>query len=139
MEYSTLTAGEIQAKVARGEVSAEEICRAALKRIGDLNPKYKIFLAVDEGGALEAARRVDKKRAAGEKLGALAGVPVALKDNMLTKGFPTTCASKILDGWKPPYNATVVERLQAAEQKVGVKAIFEAEIESGDSLSGEEE
>jgi aspartyl-tRNA(Asn)/glutamyl-tRNA(Gln) amidotransferase subunit A len=115
MDYSTLSAGEIQGQVARGEVSAEEICRGARKRIAELNPKFKIFLAVDEAGALEAARLVDKKRAAGEKLGALAGVPVALKDNMVTKGFSTTCASKILDGWKPPYDATVVERLHAAD------------------------
>jgi aspartyl-tRNA(Asn)/glutamyl-tRNA(Gln) amidotransferase subunit A len=86
-----------------------------LGRISKLNPKYKIFLAVDEAGALEAARAVDKKRAAGQPLGPLAGVPVTLKDNLCTKGFSTTCASKILDGWKPPYSATVVERLQAAD------------------------
>jgi aspartyl-tRNA(Asn)/glutamyl-tRNA(Gln) amidotransferase subunit A len=122
MEYSTLSAGEIQGSVARGEVTAEAVCRGALERIGKLNPKLKIFLAVDEAGSLEAARAVDKKRAGGAALGPLAGVPVALKDNLCTQGFPTTCASKILDGWKPPYNATVVERLLAADAVVMGKA-----------------
>ncbi|NTV52351.1 MAG: Asp-tRNA(Asn)/Glu-tRNA(Gln) amidotransferase subunit GatA [Candidatus Firestonebacteria bacterium] len=122
MAYSTLSAGEIGGRVARGEVSAETICRASLERIAALNPQLKIFLAVDEAGSLAAAAAVDKKRAAGQKLGPLAGVPVTLKDNLCTKNFPTTCASKILDGWKPPYNAAVVEALQAADAVVMGKA-----------------
>jgi aspartyl-tRNA(Asn)/glutamyl-tRNA(Gln) amidotransferase subunit A len=114
MEYSTLSAVDIRERVVRGELKAEDLCRAVLDRIRALNPQLKIFLAVDEAGSLAAAREVDRKRAAGEVLGPLAGVPITLKDNLCTKNFSTTCASKILDGWKPPYNATVVERLKAA-------------------------
>jgi len=72
-----------------------------------------VFLYVDEEGARAAAHRVDERIARGEKL-PLAGVPVALKDNLCTEGVPTTCSSKILEGWRPPYTATVVERLLAA-------------------------
>ncbi len=114
MEYSTLSAVEMRERVVRGEVKAEELCRAALERIQAVNPRLKIFLAVDESGSLEQARDIDRRRAAGETLGPLAGVPVTLKDNLCTKNFSTTCASKILAGWKPPYNATVVERLRNA-------------------------
>jgi aspartyl-tRNA(Asn)/glutamyl-tRNA(Gln) amidotransferase subunit A len=69
---------------------------------------------VDRAGALAAARAVDDARAAGEELGPLAGVPIAVKDVLTTKGVPTTCASKILEGWRPPYDSTVVSRLRAA-------------------------
>jgi aspartyl-tRNA(Asn)/glutamyl-tRNA(Gln) amidotransferase subunit A len=69
---------------------------------------------VDTDGALTAARRIDAQRAAGEQLGPLAGVPLALKDVLTQRGVPTTCGSRILEGWRPPYDATVVRRLRAA-------------------------
>ncbi|MEW6516731.1 MAG: Asp-tRNA(Asn)/Glu-tRNA(Gln) amidotransferase subunit GatA [candidate division FCPU426 bacterium] len=112
--WSGLSARELRDRIARGEAKASEACEAGLARIRELDPKLKVFLAVDEAGARRAAEAVDRDVAAGRPLGPLAGVPVALKDNLCTAGFPTTCASRILEGWKPPYNATVVERIKAA-------------------------
>jgi aspartyl-tRNA(Asn)/glutamyl-tRNA(Gln) amidotransferase subunit A len=109
-----LSAAELGAKIAGGDVSAEEVTRAHLDRIAQVDDRVHAFLHVDTEGALAAARSVDAKRAVGEKLGPLAGVPIAVKDVIVTKGVPTTAASKILEGWRPPYDATIVTRLRAA-------------------------
>ena len=101
--------------IATGEVSAEEVTKAHLDRIGDVDDRVHAFLYVDTDSALAAAKRVDAKRAAGEKLGLLAGVPLALKDVLTQKGVPTTAGSRILEGWRPPYDSAVVERLRAAD------------------------
>src|SRR5438876_1221658 len=77
--------------------------------------KVRAFLHVDEASALEQARRVDGKRRSGQPLGALAGLPVAVKDVLCTRGQPTTCASKILKNFVPPYDAHVIGRLRAAD------------------------
>lgn len=114
VDWSALSARELRDRIRQGEVKAEAACEAGLARIRELDPKLKVFLAVDEAGARSAAQAVDRARIAGQALGPLAGVPVALKDNLCTAGFPTTCASRILEGWKPPYNAAVVERIKAA-------------------------
>ena len=112
--FQTPTATDIAAAVSSGSQSAAGIMDAALgaveAREGELNA-YNLVLA-DQARAAAAA--VDQKIAAGEDVGPLAGVPVAIKDNMCTTGVPTTCSSKILEGWVPPYSATVVERLAAA-------------------------
>ena len=108
------TAAETAAAIASGEVSAVEVAQAHLDRIGAVDEKVHAFLHVDTEGALSAARAVDAKRAAGEELGPLAGVPLALKDVFTTKGVPTTAGSKILEGWVPPYDATVTRRLKEA-------------------------
>jgi aspartyl-tRNA(Asn)/glutamyl-tRNA(Gln) amidotransferase subunit A len=108
------TAAETAAAVASGEVSAVEVAQAHLDRIGAVDEKVHAFLHVDTEGALSAARAVDAKRAAGEELGPLAGVPLALKDVFTTKGVPTTAGSKILEGWVPPYDATLTRRLKDA-------------------------
>ncbi|WP_053236135.1 Asp-tRNA(Asn)/Glu-tRNA(Gln) amidotransferase subunit GatA [Sandaracinus amylolyticus] len=100
--------------IAKGEVSAVEVARAALARITSLDAGIHAFLYVDAEGALAAAASVDRARAAGHALGPLAGVPVAVKDNLCQRGTPTTCASKILEGWIAPYDADVIERLRAA-------------------------
>ena len=100
--------------IAKGEVSALEVARHTLSRISGLDAGVRAFLYVDAEGALAAATAVDRARAAGAKLGALAGVPIAVKDNLCQRGTPTTCASKILEGWIAPYDAGVVERLRAA-------------------------
>jgi aspartyl-tRNA(Asn)/glutamyl-tRNA(Gln) amidotransferase subunit A len=113
-DVTRMTASEIAALVARGEVSAVEVTQAHLDRIAAVDDRVHAFLHVDAERALAAARAVDERRAAGEELGPLAGVPVAVKDVFTTKGVPTTCASKILEGWRPPYDATIVERLHAA-------------------------
>src|SRR5688572_23613794 len=91
-----------------------EIARAHLDRIAAVDDKVHAFLHVDAEGALAAARAVDERRAAGEALQPLAGVPVAVKDVITTRGVPTTAGSKILEGWRPPYDATIVERMRQA-------------------------
>jgi aspartyl-tRNA(Asn)/glutamyl-tRNA(Gln) amidotransferase subunit A len=108
------SAAELAAMVASGEASAVEVARAHLDRIAAVDERVHAFLHVDSEGAMAAAAEVDRRRAAGEDLGPLAGVPVAVKDVLATKGVPTTCASKILEGWRPPYDATVVRRLREA-------------------------
>ncbi|MEV0393071.1 Asp-tRNA(Asn)/Glu-tRNA(Gln) amidotransferase subunit GatA [Polymorphospora rubra] len=113
-DLTRLTATEIAAHVAAGEVSAVEVTRAHLDRIAAVDERVHAFLHVDADGALDAARAVDARRAAGEELGPLAGVPVAVKDVLTTRGVPTTAGSRILEGWRPPYDSTIVERLRAA-------------------------
>ncbi|MET8907195.1 Asp-tRNA(Asn)/Glu-tRNA(Gln) amidotransferase subunit GatA [Micromonospora sp. NPDC004551] len=113
-DLTRLTAAEIAGLVATGETSAVEVTQAHLDRITAVDEQVHAFLHVDTEGALAAARNVDERRAAGEDLGPLAGVPVAVKDVLTTKGVPTTVGSKILEGWRPPYDSTIVERLRAA-------------------------
>jgi len=108
------TAAELAAAIAAGEVSAAEVTQAHLDRIGAVDGEVKAFLHVAADDALAQARAVDRKRAAGDPLGALAGVPVAVKDLFATAGMPTTCGSKILEGWVPPYESTITQRLRKA-------------------------
>ncbi|MEU3016623.1 Asp-tRNA(Asn)/Glu-tRNA(Gln) amidotransferase subunit GatA [Nocardiopsis sp. NPDC007018] len=109
-----LTAAELGAAVKAGEVSAVEAATAYLDRIEAVDGDINAFLHVRRETALSQARDVDARRAAGADLGPLAGVPVAHKDVFTTKDMPTTAASKILEGWQPPYDATVTERLRGA-------------------------
>ena len=113
-EVTTWTADRTAASVASGDVSAVEVAQAHLDRIGAVDAKLHAFLHVDADGALAAAGAVDASRAAGRPLGPLAGVPLALKDVLAQQGIPTTCGSRILEGWRPPYDATVVSRLKRA-------------------------
>src|SRR4051794_37938907 len=113
-ELTRLTAAETAAVVASGEVSAVETTQAHLDRIAAVEGRVHAFLYVDTDGALAAARAVDERRAAGEPLGPLAGAPPALKDVVAMKGVPTTCGSRILEGWRPPFDATVTRRLREA-------------------------
>ncbi|MGC4890698.1 Asp-tRNA(Asn)/Glu-tRNA(Gln) amidotransferase subunit GatA [Micromonospora sp. DT227] len=113
-DLTRLNAVDLAGLVANGDASAVEVTRAHLDRIGAVDDRVHAFLHVDSDGALAAARAVDERRAAGEELGPLAGVPVAVKDVLTTKGVPTTVGSKILEGWRPPYDSTIVERLRAA-------------------------
>jgi len=108
------TAAELAETIATGQASAVEVAQAHLDRIAKVDEKVHAFLHVDTEGALAAARAVDAKRAKGEKLGPLAGVPLALKDIFTTHNLPTTAGSKILEGWLPPYDATVTLRLREA-------------------------
>jgi aspartyl-tRNA(Asn)/glutamyl-tRNA(Gln) amidotransferase subunit A len=113
-ELTKKTAAELAAAIAAGEASAVEVTQAHLDRIGAVDGEVKAFLHVAADEALAQARAVDRQRAAGEPLGALAGVPVAVKDLFTTVGMPTTCGSKILEGWVPPYESTVTGRLRRA-------------------------
>ena len=110
----TGTAVEIAAAVRRGERSAREVVDEHLDAIAAREDELHTLnlLLADEARA--AADEIDRRVAAGEDPGPLAGVPVGLKDNMCTRGIPTTCSSKILDGWRPPYDATAVTRLREA-------------------------
>ncbi|WP_031505699.1 Asp-tRNA(Asn)/Glu-tRNA(Gln) amidotransferase subunit GatA [Streptomyces megasporus] len=114
-DLTRLTAAEIAERIASGETSAVEVTEAHLARIEAVDEKVHAFLHVDREGALARARAVDAKRSRGEKLGPLAGVPLALKDIFTTEGVPTTVGSRILEGWIPPYDATVTRRLKAAD------------------------
>ncbi len=108
------SATEMATALESGEVSSVELTKAHLARIDEVDSKVKAFLHVDKAGALAQAEDVDKRRKSGEKLSPLAGVPLALKDVMVQKGIPTTCGSKMLEGWRPPYDSTVVTRLKEA-------------------------
>ncbi|GAB6165298.1 Asp-tRNA(Asn)/Glu-tRNA(Gln) amidotransferase subunit GatA [Thermostilla marina] len=99
----------------KGEVSAVELTKACLDRIESHDETIGAFLTVDAEGALAQAEAVDRKRKAGEKLGRLAGLPVAVKDVLCTKDLPTTCASRMLADFRPPYDADVIERLRRAD------------------------
>jgi aspartyl-tRNA(Asn)/glutamyl-tRNA(Gln) amidotransferase subunit A len=107
------TAREIRDDVAAGRLSATEACEAALERIARVDPTLNAFQTVAAERALDRARALDRDRAALAAL-PLAGVPIALKDNLCTRGLTTTAGSRILDGYKPPYDATVVSRLERA-------------------------
>lgn len=108
------SAATLAGAIAEGEVSAREVTQAHLDRIAEVDDRVHAFLHVDAEGALATADDVDARRAAGDPIGPLAGVPLALKDIVAMKGVPTTCGSRILEGWRPPYDATVVECLRAA-------------------------
>lgn len=105
---------EIARRIAAGEITAAAVTAAFLERIGKHDPSLGAYLLVDDAGARGHAEMIDRLREANTPLGPLAGVPIALKDMIVTKGMVTTAGSKILEGWVPPYDATVVDKLRAA-------------------------
>jgi aspartyl-tRNA(Asn)/glutamyl-tRNA(Gln) amidotransferase subunit A len=115
MSLTDLTATELLSRLEGGQVSSTEVTRAYLDQIEKLDESVHAFLRVDADGALAQAASIDSRRAAGERIGALGGLPVAIKDLLCTKGEPTSCASRILESFSPPYDATVVARLRAAD------------------------
>ena len=106
------SASEMASALSKSEISSVELTQAHLDQISKVDPEVHAFLHVDTAGALAQAKDVDARRKAGEKLSPLAGVPLALKDVLVQKGIPTTCGSKMLEGWRPPYDSTVVTRLK---------------------------
>ncbi len=111
MDLMSLTAVELGKKIKDKEVTVKEAVEESLRRIENLEKDVNSFVTVDKEGALKQAEEVQKKIDAGELTGPLAGVPVAIKDNMCTKGLLTTCSSKILGNFVPTYTATAVEKL----------------------------
>ena len=118
MELFKKTASELSELLAKKEISAVELAKDVLERTKAVDDKVGAYITIAEESALAQAAAVDAKRAAGETLSALAGVPVAVKDNICTKGTLTTCASKMLYNFKPPYNATAVDKLAAHDMVV---------------------
>jgi len=106
------TAAQMSEALSAGSITSVELTEAHLAQIEKVDSKVHAFLHVDRENALAQARDVDAKRKNGEKLSALAGVPLALKDVLAQKGVPTTCGSKMLEGWRPPYDSTVVAKLK---------------------------
>ncbi|UCE49118.1 MAG: Asp-tRNA(Asn)/Glu-tRNA(Gln) amidotransferase subunit GatA, partial [Phycisphaerales bacterium] len=112
---NNLSAKELRDEIAVGQISSLEATKAVFERIRRFEPTIGAYVSTRQEAALQAAADVDKRLAAGESVGLLAGVPVAVKDNMCTTFGATTCASKILENFHAPYNATVVEKLIAAD------------------------
>src|SRR5690554_203908 len=113
-DLTRLSAAALSEKLQAGEVSSVEVTRAHLDRIAAVDGDVHAFLHVSSA-ALDTAQAVDDKRAAGEKLGPLAGVPIAIKDVLCTMDMPSTAGSRMLEGWVPPYDATVVRKLREAD------------------------
>ena len=106
---------EIQSRLQAGELSVTELVKDSLQKVGERDEKVKAFLTVDEEGALASAAKLDQKLAAGEKRGLLFGLPAGIKDNIVTEGLRTTCASQFLLNFDPVYDATVVKKLRSED------------------------
>lgn len=113
-ELITASAADLAGLLASRQLSARELTQAHLDRTAEVDGLIRAYLHVDGDGALAAADEVDRRRVAGEDLHPLAGLPIAVKDVVVTAGLPTTAGSRILEGWIPPYDATLVARLRAA-------------------------
>jgi aspartyl-tRNA(Asn)/glutamyl-tRNA(Gln) amidotransferase subunit A len=113
-ELTSWSAADLARAIANRETSSVEVTQACLDRIASIDGPVHAFLHVDRAGALEAAKASDARHEAGAPASPLDGVPVAVKDVVVTEGLPTTCGSRILQGWIPPYDATIVTRLRAA-------------------------
>ncbi|MEJ2194889.1 MAG: Asp-tRNA(Asn)/Glu-tRNA(Gln) amidotransferase subunit GatA [Ignavibacteriaceae bacterium] len=111
MELCNYSALELVKKLRKKEISAKEIVTSVLNRIGEKEHIYNAFITVTDELALKQAELADENLSKGEDISPLTGIPVAIKDNICTKGILTTCGSKILDSYKPPYNATAVQNL----------------------------
>ncbi|EOD00304.1 Asp-tRNA(Asn)/Glu-tRNA(Gln) amidotransferase subunit GatA [Caldisalinibacter kiritimatiensis] len=112
MDITKLTIHELRDMLRKGEISSEEIVKAYFDRIEETEAKLNSFISLNKEEAIKSAREIDKRLKNGEKLGDLAGIPVAIKDNIVTEGVKTTCGSKILENFVPPYDATVVKKLK---------------------------
>lgn len=112
MDLGKITAVQLSKMIQSGEITAVEAAQVSLKEIRQKEKDLNAFITVDEEKVLNTAREVQKGIENGELTGSLAGVPVAVKDNICTKGIKTTCASKMLSDFTPPYDAWVVDRLK---------------------------
>ncbi len=122
MQLNGLTAHELHEKLVSRETSSVEITQAVYQRIDQVEEKVKAFVTLTRDNAMAKAAEVDARISRGETIGPLEGIPVVIKDNMCTEGVLTTCSSKMLHNFVPPYNATVVEKLKAAGAVVIGKA-----------------
>ncbi len=113
MELYEYSAAKLSAMMEQGEISAHELCESVFRRIEGTDPEVHAYLTLQKEEALKQADEVDKLRRSGESLPPLAGIPVGIKDNICTKGLRTTCASRMLHNFVPPYDATVIKKLRA--------------------------
>ncbi|MCI7441826.1 MAG: amidase family protein, partial [Clostridium sp.] len=111
MDIKEMEASAIREGVVSGKFTAKEVVTSLFERIKDVDVKVESYLTLCEESALKQAEEIDEKVKNGEKLGKLAGIPIAIKDNICTDGIKTTCASKMLEDFIPPYNATVIKKL----------------------------
>jgi aspartyl-tRNA(Asn)/glutamyl-tRNA(Gln) amidotransferase subunit A len=115
MTITTLSCREMHQQLQTRQLTSTELTKAYLQNIEQKNPQYNAFITTCAKEALESAAAIDAKRANGESVGLLAGMPIAIKDNICTNGIKTTCASKMLQNFIPPYDATVIEKIKAAD------------------------
>src|SRR3989337_2731600 len=115
VDLCRLTIHEMRELLRKGEVSSTEIVRSVLNRIAQVDGQVKAYVTLTEEAALQQAGVVDRGSSAGEVLPPLAGIPLAIKDVLCTKGVPTTCSSKILQSYVPPFDATAIRRLKAQD------------------------
>lgn len=115
MDITKLTALKMKEKLNNQEISSREIIEAHFKRIEEVEDDINAFITLTKEEALERADYVDNKRKNGEKLGPLAGIPIGIKDNIITKDIRTTCGSKMLENFIPPYDATIIEKIKEAD------------------------
>lgn len=115
MELYELTVHELKDKLAKKEITSEDITKSYIKRIESKEPDVKAFVTTTLDEALENAKKVDKKIEAGENVSSLAGIPIGIKDNICTKGVKTTCSSKMLENFVSPYDATVMEKINGQD------------------------
>ncbi len=115
MSITSLSAVELKSKLDGGELTSTEVCQAFLDRMTACDPQVGAYLSVDQDQVLSAAAAVDRRRARGESLGLLAGLPVAVKDLLCTEGQVTSCGSRMLASFVPPYDATAIAKLRAAD------------------------
>ena len=111
MDIKEMEASAIREGVVSGKFTAKEVVTSLFERIKDIDVKVQSYLTLCEESALKQAEIIDEKVKKGEKLGKLAGIPIAIKDNICTDGIKTTCASKMLEDFIPPYDATVIKKL----------------------------
>lgn len=118
MEIYNMTAAELSKMLDKREISSEELTSVVFQRVEAVEEKIGAYITLDKEKAIADAKRVDQKRACGEKLSPLAGIPIGVKDNISTKCLATTCASKMLANYVPPYDATVVKALRANDMVI---------------------
>jgi len=112
MELSKLKAWELKELLLKKEISSVEVVSSIFDQIKEKNERINAYISLMEVYAKNLAREIDEKRGKNQNLGILAGIPIAIKDNICAKGFPTTCGSMILENFIPPYDATVIEWLK---------------------------
>ena len=113
MEIHERTASDLKKMLDKREISAEQVITALFERIESLDPKLKAFITTSKKQAIKEARESDKRRSKGKAMGILEGIPIAIKDNICTRGMKTTCASRMLKDFFPPYDAHAIERIKS--------------------------